>query len=82
VARAAEETRPREALELYRRHAERLIESRGRGNYQEACRDLKKVRQLYERLGEREEWDRYVDRLRQTHRALRAFQEELQAAKL
>src|SRR6266699_4259404 len=44
VARAAEESHPREAIELYRQRAERLIAQRGRQNYQDACTFLAKMR--------------------------------------
>src|SRR5205085_4145870 len=46
VAGAVEETRPRESIELYRQHAERLIAMRDRKNYQAACTYLKKMRVL------------------------------------
>ena len=46
VAKAAEETRPRAALDLYQQHAEGLIAQQGRQNYQQACRYLAKVRRL------------------------------------
>jgi uncharacterized Zn finger protein len=82
VAKAAEAKRPRAALELYRDHAERLIEARGRENYKVACRYLKKVKALHETLGESKEWDYYVGVLRERNRTLRAFQEELKTAKL
>ncbi len=80
VARAAEETRPREARELYRQHAERLIAQRGRQNYQEACKYLAKMRALYEKLGEGEAWTSYLTALREQNRNLRALKEELAAA--
>ena len=82
VARAAEETRPREARELYRQHAERLIAQRGRQNYQEACTYLAKMRVLYEKLGESEAWTSYIMALREQNRNLRALKEELAAAGL
>jgi uncharacterized Zn finger protein len=82
VAKAAEKTRPEAALEIYRRRAEGLIDQRGRGAYQEACKFLKKVRDLYRRLGEEAEWTRYIGRLREQHRSLRALQEELTRARL
>ena len=66
VAGAAEETRPREAIELYRQYAERLIAKRERKNYQQACTYLVKVRTLYEKLGEDEAWTNYVTTLRET----------------
>ena len=82
VARAAEETRPQEAIELYRQRAERLIAQRGRQNYQQACTFLAKVRALYEKLGERETWTSYVTALREQNRNLRALKEELANAGL
>ncbi|GAC1349614.1 MAG: hypothetical protein NVS4B7_21820 [Ktedonobacteraceae bacterium] len=43
IARAAEETQPREAIELYQQYAERLIVLRERKNYQAACTYLVKA---------------------------------------
>jgi uncharacterized Zn finger protein len=82
VARAAEETRPRAALEIYRQAAERRIEERGRGNYQEACTLLKKARALYHRLEENQTWSAYIAALRERNRSLRALKEEMAAAGL
>lgn len=77
VARAAEELRPQEAIELYRQSAERLIALRGRQNYVEACKYLARMRVLYEKLGEHEAWANYVAALREQNRNLRALKEEL-----
>lgn len=82
VAKAAEKTRPRAALEIYRKEAESLIAQRNRGSYESACKYLKKVRTLYERVNEREAWDAYVTRLRTQHQALRALLDEMRKAKL
>src|SRR5450755_2583327 len=82
VARVAEETRPREAIELYRQFAERLITMRGRQNYQQACKYLANVRALYEKLGEHEGWMGYMATLREQNRNLRALKEELKNAGL
>src|SRR6266487_1720978 len=82
VARAAEETRPREAIEIYRQYAERLIAMRGRQNYQQACKYLAKMRVLYEKLGENEAWTNYITALREQNRNLRALKEELTHAGL
>ena len=82
VARAAEETRPREAIELYQQYAERLIALRERKNYQAACTYLVKVRALYEKLGEGEIWASYITALREQNRNLRALKEELAKAGL
>ena len=78
----AEETRPREAIELYRQYAERLIALRDRKNYQAACKYLAKMRALYEKLGESEAWTSYITALREQNRNLRALKEELANAGL
>jgi uncharacterized Zn finger protein len=82
VAKAAEKTHPADALDIYSKQAENLIGQRSRGSYQEACKFLRKVRDLYRRLDEEEMWSRYVAGLRDKHRSLRALQEELTKAKL
>src|SRR6266704_3554992 len=82
VARASEETRPREAIDLYQQYAERLIAMRERKNYQAACTYLVKMRTLYEKLGEGEAWMSYITELREQNRNLRALKEELTAAGL
>jgi len=82
VARAAEETRPHEAIELYQQRAERLIAMRERKYYQEACPFLAKMRVLYQKLGENEAWASYVATLREQNRNLRALKDELAKAGL
>lgn len=82
VAKAAEETRPHAAREIYRQQAEHLIALRGRGNYQVACELLSRVRALYERLGETDTWTSYISDLRERNRSLRALKEELTSAGL
>jgi catechol 2,3-dioxygenase-like lactoylglutathione lyase family enzyme len=77
VAKKAEESRPRAAIELYRQYVERLIALRERKNYQEASEYLVKVRVLYEKLGEMDVWATYIAALREQNRALRALKEEL-----
>lgn len=82
VAKAAERSRPLEALEVYRQVAEGLIARRGRDNYAQACRHLRRVRTLIERTGELRDWKSYLERLRSEHRPLRALHDELDAAGL
>jgi hypothetical protein len=82
VARATERSRPAEALQLYRGYVERLIAGRGRENYAEACRLLRKVRALMKRTGAARAWTGYLAEFRERYRALRALQEELDAADL
>lgn len=79
VARAAERSRPAEAIELYQQLAERLIAARGRENYREACDFLRRIKGL---LGEGEAWRSYLAELRERNRNLRALQDELAAAGL
>lgn len=82
VAEAAEATRPEAAIEIYRRCAERQISLRHRGAYREACEWLAKVRSIHLRLKRQDEWARYLNGLREQHRALRALTQEMDAARL
>ena len=82
VARAAEATRPRSAVNIYRDVVERLIDARGRENYQQACQHLLRMRDLQRKLGEDDVWERYLSDLRDRTRSLRALKEELAAAGL
>jgi|SRR5450755_867103 hypothetical protein len=72
----------REAIELYRQRAERLIAQRGRQNYQQACTFLAKMSALYEQLGEHDAWTSYLTGLREQNRNLRALKEEMADAGL
>ena len=82
VAKAAEAEFPREAMAIYRKQAERLIEHRSREYYREACKLLVKVRDLSAKVGETEQFVAYVAGLREKYRTLRALQEEMTSAKL
>jgi len=53
VARAAEEKLPRESIEIYQNRIGRLIDQRGRGSYQQAAQYLLRVRDLFNKLGEK-----------------------------
>jgi len=82
VAKAAEEPHPREALAIYRSHAEALVNQQGRDNYRGACRILTRMRDIYQTTGEPELWTAYITELRERFRRLRAFKEELGVAGL
>ncbi|MFL5624389.1 MAG: glyoxalase [Ktedonobacteraceae bacterium] len=82
VAKAAEETRPHAAIKIYQQEAEKLINARGRENYQTACNYLTRVRALYEKLNESDQWTSYITALRDRSRGLRALKEELASAGL
>jgi hypothetical protein len=79
VARVAEPLRPLEAIRIYRAVAERLIDRRGRANYAEACRYLRKVRTLTQRTGGLSQWNAYLDQLQQQHRPLERLCKELES---
>jgi hypothetical protein len=77
VAQAAEESYPDEAIRLYKSVVQRLIEGRGRENYQQATGYLIRVRRLYQKQGREAEWDAYITNLRNSNKSLRALKEEL-----
>jgi hypothetical protein len=82
VAKAAEETRPRDALRIYLQAAERIIQARNRGAYANACQYLVRVRALYQKLGEEAIWEQYFRKLKDGTKMLRAFKEEMAKARL
>ncbi len=82
VAKAAEATRPRAALEIYLKEVVRLIAERNRSSYSSAADYLSQIRMLYQRLGEEANWRTLITNLRQEHKTLRALQDELTKAKL
>jgi hypothetical protein len=82
LAQAAETTLPHEAIRLYLQMVESAISRKNRPAYIEAITHLKRIKSLYERLGEETAWKTLSGDLRAKHRTLRAFQEELTKAKL
>ncbi len=82
VARAAEATRPRDALRIYLQAAERIVKARNRGAYGDACQYLVRVRGLYRTLGEDAVWEQYLRTLKDETKRLRAFKEEMAIAQL
>ena len=82
VARAAEATHPREAIEIYREAVEHRIAMRSRPNYAEAARFIARMREVYVSLGESDTFSDYLADLRDRHRTLRALKEELIGAGL
>jgi hypothetical protein len=82
VARSCESARPADAAALYRRAIEGLIEARGREHYRAACRYLRRLRALFEELGEGARWAPYLAALRERHRGLRGLAAELESARL
>jgi hypothetical protein len=77
VAKAAEEPYPDEAIRLYTSVVHKLIDGRGRANYQQAVDHLTHIKQLYQKQGREAEWQAYVTNLRNGNKILRALKEEL-----
>lgn len=82
AAERTEEVSPHASIDLYQQHIEHLITGRGRGNYQVACQYLVKIRSLYEKLDEPEQWTNYIASLRKLHSRLPTLKEELTVAGL
>lgn len=80
AAERTEEAYPHASIDLYQQHVEHLITERGRGNYQVACRYLVKIRSLYEKLDEPEQWTNYIASLRKLHSRLSTLKKELAVA--
>ena len=77
VARAAEETHPRQSLNIYQQKVERLITARGRDNYAQAAEYLKRVQALFIQLKETENWQDYIQGIRNQKPRLPALPDEL-----
>src|SRR5436305_10389060 len=77
VAEAAEESYPDEAIRLYKSVVQRLIDGRGRENYQQATGYLVRVRRLHQKQGRESEWDAYVTNMRNSNKSLRDLKEEM-----
>ena len=82
AAERAEEAYPRASIDLYQQYVERLIKEHGRSNYQVSCSYLLKIRSLYEKLDETEQWILYITLIHKLHSRLRTLKEELTAAGL
>ena len=70
-------THPRTAVDLSRRLAEVFFNRPNRLNYQGACRQLVRMRDLSRTLGLESEWDEYISGLRRRYPKRPALHEEL-----
>jgi hypothetical protein len=82
VAEAAEESYPDEAIRLFKSVVKRLIDGRGRENYQQATGYLARVRRLYRKQEREPEWQEYITNLRNSNKSLRALKGELDKREL
>ena len=77
VAEAAEKTYPDDAIRLYKRVVQTLIDGRGRESYQQAAGYLTRIRLLDQKQARESEWHAYITNLRNSNKSLRALKEEL-----
>ncbi len=82
LVETTEETQPDVVLNFYLRYVAYLIDYRNRRAYEEASRILIRMRSLYVKLGKNDAWIRYIKRLHEKHRALKALQSVLATAEL
>jgi hypothetical protein len=83
VARAAERVRPRDALRLYAREVELLIEQGAkRSRYREACSLLTRMRDIHLATGDAPGWEKRIAELRWSYSARSALRDELAACGL
>jgi hypothetical protein len=79
--RTVEENEPQSLLPLYHHAIERSVLEKNRTSYGVAIMLLKKLSELYRRMGRQMEWDAYMYRLSARFARLRAFQDELKKGK-
>ncbi|MFE8698108.1 SWIM zinc finger domain-containing protein [Cytobacillus sp. FJAT-53684] len=77
-----EKVDPSLLLPLYHQSVQHHIAQKGRDHYREAVRQMKKLRTLYKKLKQQDEWEFYLEALLEKTKRLRAFQEECKRGKL
>jgi hypothetical protein len=69
-------------LPLYHQAVVYSLKQKNRASYKQAVKYLRKIRTCYRRLNQLDSWEMYIEKLAESNKRLRAFQEELQRAKL
>jgi uncharacterized Zn finger protein len=64
---------PEDAIPVYQREAERLIDQKDNSSYKEAVAFLAKVKMLMAGMGQRAEWEAFIAGVRARHKAKRNF---------
>ncbi|MED3549379.1 SWIM zinc finger family protein [Cytobacillus praedii] len=77
-----EKQQPHLLLPLYHQSVQDHIAQKGRDNYRQAVRKMKKLRTLYKKLKRQDDWVYYLEALLEKTKRLRAFQEECKRGKL
>jgi len=78
LAHLREEDFPQDALAVYQTFVKPTVEQKHNEAYREGVSLIKKVRLLMKRLGRMEEWDRYLESLKTTHKRKRNFMKMLE----
>ena len=71
LAKLRENDHPADALGVYKRQVEPVIDRKNNDAYHEAVTLIQKIRQLMKRLGRQKEFGGYVTSIRDTHRRKR-----------
>jgi len=80
LAARREKDHPEDALPIYQRQVERVLDKKNIDAYREAVRLLRKVQNLMERLGRKRDFPHLLDNVRTEHRAKRNFMKLLAQA--
>lgn len=80
--RVVQQKDPMLLLPLFTSIVNEKIENKNRQSYRAAVRYLKKIRTIYKKQKRLDQWDRYLERIQNSTKRLRAFQEELKRGKL
>ncbi|SFB04319.1 hypothetical protein SAMN04488577_3230 [Bacillus sp. cl95] len=80
--KVVEKEQPQVVLALYHQSVQSHLDMKNRQSYKAAVRHLKKLRTLYKKLKQQDEWQVFFDRLLEKTKRLRAFHEECRRSKL
>jgi uncharacterized Zn finger protein len=73
LAKASEKTHPPEALAVYATRVDRLVSLGGQGNYEGACKIIRRMQTIRKRLGQNADHAAYLADLRSRYKAKRNF---------
>jgi hypothetical protein len=77
LAKAIERRFPEKSIEIYGQLAERNIDMKNNDAYRRAARYLKKVKAIYKRIDQMNEWARYIKDIRTIHKRKINFMAEI-----
>jgi len=68
IANSVKEKYPKIALEIWKKHAERLISETKVGSYEEASAYFRKIKETLEASGKKEEWEAYLSEIKKANK--------------